>query len=205
MELKDKINGLILFADTVAITYVFQKNKKKMISVTQPRSGKRICPVVIWAKIVLRILKYKGTSETTKVNTVKIGKKLYCIKRDDMLTQIRHTVNNMSNLGFTGSDVGTHSIRSSLAMSLYLAKRPITTIRLLGRWSSDAFLLYIWTQVQDFPKGVSTDMVANDPFFTILDLEEGDLNDPRTRNTISLNGPHAVTSHVKRPALHVWH
>ena len=128
-----------------------------------------------------------------------------------MLTQIRHTVNNMDGLGFTGAEVGTHSIRSSLAMALYLAKRPITTIMLLGRWSSDAFLLYIRRQVQEFSKGVSADMVTNDTFFTIPDLEERSPLDPCTRNpqafsnTISLNGPHAVTSHCKRPAMHVWH
>ena len=160
------------------IIFVFQKNKKKMVSVTQPRLGKNICPVVIWAKIVLTILKYKGTSETTKVNTIEIGKKFYCIKTDNMLAQIRQTVNNVSGLGLTGSDVGTHSIRSNLAISLYLAKRSITTIMLLGRWSSDAFLLYIRRQVRDFSKGVSTGMVAI--FFKTQD--EGDPNDPRTRN-----------------------
>ena len=80
-ELKDKTNELILFADTVTVTFVFQKNKKKMVCVTQPHSGKKICPVVIWAKIILRILKYKGTSEKTKINVVKIGDLLYHIKR----------------------------------------------------------------------------------------------------------------------------
>ena len=50
VELKDKYNELILFADTVSITFVFQKNKKKMVTVTQPRSGKHICPVNIWPK-----------------------------------------------------------------------------------------------------------------------------------------------------------
>ena len=76
VELKDKKNELILFADTVSITFVFQRNKKKMICVTQPRSGKNICPVAIWAKIVLRILRYKGTSETMTINTVQVGKKI---------------------------------------------------------------------------------------------------------------------------------
>ena len=131
--------------------------------------------------------------------------------RDEMLQHLRHTVNNTTGLGFSGEDIGTHSIRSSLAMALYLSKRPISTIMLLGRWSSDAFLLYIQRQVQEFSIDVSTDMVANDTFFTIPDLEEHDIMDPRTRNpqsfanTISLNGPTASTAHVKRPAMHIWH
>ena len=211
VELKDKYNELILFADTVSITFVFQKNKKKMVTVTQPRSGKHICPVNIWAKIILRVLGYKGTSGKTKINAVLLGEKIYYVTRNDMMGHLKHTVDNMKGLGFTGADVGTHSIRSSLAMALYLAKRPISTIMLLGRWSSDAFLLYIRRQVQEFSAGVSADMVANESFFTIPDLEEGDWLDPRNRNpqsfanTISLNGPHAETAHVKRPAMHVWH
>ena len=211
LEIKNKRNQLIQFADTVSVTFVFQKNKKKMITVSHPRSGKAICPVIIWAKIVLRILSYEGTSGHTPVNAFKTGKKIGYVTRDEMLRHLRHTVDNMSGLGFTGRDVGTHSIRSSLAMALYLAKRPVTTIMLLGRWCSDAFLLYVRRQIQEFSAGVSADMVSNDEFFTIPDLEECDSLDPRTRNsqsfanTISLNGPNAGTAHVKCPAMHVWH
>jgi hypothetical protein len=211
VELKDKKNSLISYADTVSITFVFQKNKRKMITVTQPRSGKTICPVMVWAKNILRVLSYKGTSESTKVNAVQIGKKIQYVTREQMLQHLRHTVNNMTGLGFDGTEVGTHSIRSSLAMALYLAKRPISTIMLLGRWSSDAFLLYIRRQVQEFSTGVSSDMVANENFFTIPDLVETDPMDPRTRNTqsfastISLNGPDVATVRARRPAMHVWH
>ena len=128
-----------------------------------------------------------------------------------MTTQLKHTVDNMSGLGFKGKDVGTHSIRSSFAMALYLSKRAISTIMLLGRWCSDAFLLYVRRQVQEFSAGVSADMVSQETFFTIPDLEEHDQLDPRSRNpqsfanTISLNGPEAATAHVKRPAMHAWH
>ena len=167
--------------------------------------------MIIWAKIVLRVLFYEGTSYKTQVNAFSAGKKVSFIKRDEMLRHLRHTVDNMSGLGFSGKDVGTHSIRSSLAKPLYLAKRPVTTIMLLGRWSSDAFLLYIRRQIQEFSAGVSADMVSNEEFYTIPDLEECDWLDPRTRNsqsfanTISLNGPNAGTAHAKRPAMQVWH
>ena len=127
-----------------------------------------------------------------------------------MMRHLKTTVDNISGLGFTGKDVGTHSIRSSLAMALYLKKRQVSTIMLIGRWSSDAFLLYIRRQVQEFSAGVSADMVSQEQFFTIPDIATDPL-DPRTSNaqsfasTISLNGPNASTAHVKRTALHVWH
>ena len=211
VEIKDKSSPIILFADTVSITFRFQKNKQKNITVTQPRSGKKICPVVIWGTIIQRILSYTNTSGNTHVNVVVVGKTLHHIKRAEMLEHLQHTVNNMTGLGFKGKDVGTHSIRSSLAMALYLKKRSICTIMLLGRWCSDAFLLYVRRQIQEFSAGVSADMVSQEDFFTIPDLDENNTLDPRTRNpqsfanTISLSGPNAVTAHVKRPAMHVWH
>lgn len=39
-EITEKTNPLILYADTVSITFEFQKNKNKDITVSQPRSGK---------------------------------------------------------------------------------------------------------------------------------------------------------------------
>ena len=211
LPLTDKRNPILRYADTVSVTFEFQKNKQKNITVSQPRSGKEICPVIIWAQLVQRILFYKDSSENTYVNAIQIGKSKGYIKATEMYQHIVHTVDNTPGLGFTGKDVGTHSVRSSLAMALYLAKRPISTIMLIGRWCSDAFLLYIRRQVQEFSTGISADMVSQERFFTIPDLDESDNLDPRTRNcrsfanTISLNGPNAATAHVKRPALHVWH
>ena len=129
-----------------------------------------------------------------------------------MFWQLSVTVDIMQDsLGFDGSRVGTHAIYSSLAMALYLAKRAVSTIMLIGRWGSDAFLLYIRRQVQNFSAEISANMVAVDHYFTIPDLEECDSLDPRTRNcrsfanTISLNGPNAATAHCKAPALYIWH
>ena len=210
-EIKKKTCALIEFADTVSVTFKFQKNRQRDITVTQPRSGKQLCPVLIWGEIVQRILSYKGSTEKSPVNAVLIGEKRHYISSTEMFRHLRHTVDNMGGLGFSGKDVGTHSIRSSLAMALYLAKRPVSTIILLGRWCSDAFLLYIRRQVQEFSTGVSADMISHQHFFTIPVLENTDRLDPRTRNTqsfastISLNGPNASTAHHQRPAMHVWH
>ena len=118
----------------------------------------------IWSSIVHRILSYDATTENSSINTVLIGKKIDYITRDNMRNHLRHTVDNMSGLGFTEKDVGTHSIRSSLAMALYLKRRPVSTIMLLGRWSSDAFLLYVRRQVQEFSKGVSSEVADQDYF-----------------------------------------
>ena len=63
IKIKDKRSPVLKYADTVSITFKFQKNRQKNITVTQPRSGKCLCPVIIWAKIVQRVLSYKGVTE----------------------------------------------------------------------------------------------------------------------------------------------
>ena len=139
-----------------------------------------------------------------------VGKRHY-ITGLETCQHFKHIVNNMTGLGFTGDDVGTYSIRFSLAMALYLAQRPVTTIMLLGRWCSDTFLLYIRRQVQGFSPEISADMISHKNFFTIPVLEESDRSNPCTWNsrsfasTISLNGPNVSNAHHKRPAIHICH
>ena len=91
-------------------------------------------------EIIQRILGYKGSTGKSFVNTVPIGNKRHYITGTEMFNHLRHTVDNMTRLGFRGNDVGTHSIWSSFAIALYLARRPVSTIMLLGRWCSDAIL-----------------------------------------------------------------
>lgn len=82
-------------------------------------------------------------------------------------------------LGFGPERVGTHSLRSGAAMAMYLAKEPVYTIMLLGRWSSDAFLKYIRRQVQDFSTGVSSRMLSHNETYTTPDFNT---ENPRIRN-----------------------
>jgi hypothetical protein len=54
-------------------------------------------------------------------------------------------------------------------MAMYLAKVPVTTIQLIGRWKSDAFMRYIREQVDCFTQNVSSQMTAKEHFYTIPD------------------------------------
>eukprot|EP00957_Ditylum_brightwellii_P161041 12260553-Ditylum_brightwellii.AAC.1 len=65
-------------------------------------------------------------------------------------------------------------------MSMYLARVPVFTIMLIGRWLLDAFLVYIHKQVQDFMKGISSKMLILPDFFTIPDVTACQ-DDPRTQ------------------------
>ena len=181
-----------------------------MAIVTQHRSHHSLCPVIAYASLTHRILNYKNTSLNTSINTVLIGDKLSEITSTDILHKLRQTVRliGLDDLGFHPHEIGTYSIRSSTAMQLFLAKIPTYTIMLLGRWSSDAFLRYLRRQVLEFSRGLSEVMTEND-FYTIPEIERIHPEDPRTRNTASFSsaagsGPTIVGARFPRPAVSTW-
>ena len=63
-------------------------------------------------------------------------------------------------------------------MALFLMDHSIEKIKILGRWSSDAFLVYIRPQVLEW-----TSMMANDmtKFASFTDLTYGRDRDPRSQ------------------------
>ena len=82
-------------------------------------------------------------------------------------------------LGFTKDKVNTHSNRA--AMDIYLANTPVYTIILIGRRYSNAFLLYIWKQVQEFTKVISRKMLLTPDYWTVPNNSASN-EDPRTHN-----------------------
>ncbi len=156
-------------ADCVTITFISQKNGDNAIKVTQYKSNKDLCPVKAWVNTINRVLSYPHTSNTSTVNTFlnPKNKRLVRISSKQTREHIKLTVKQIGPqlLGVDITRVGTHSIRSSCAMLLYLAKIPTATIMLLGRWKSDAFLLYLRRQVQEFAEGLSTAMMSMPTMF----------------------------------------
>jgi hypothetical protein len=57
---------------------------------------------------------------------------------------------------------------------LYLANVRISAIMLVGRWKSDAFLLYLQCQVNEFTAGVSQQIVTQPDMFFSIPTEQND-------------------------------
>ena len=60
--------------------------------------------------------------------------------------------------GLHPSHVGSHSLRAGGAMGMYLHGVPHDTVKKMGGWSSDTFLMYIHEQISAFSKNVSKTM-----------------------------------------------
>ena len=157
-------------SEAVTINFGDQKSEIRFELVTQYNNGdSQLNPVYNWASIVRRIRSYPGFSPSWPVFTYHDEKGFSRITASEITIEIKAAVSAIGEdvLGFTPDDVGAHSPRASLAMLMYLAKEPVYTIMLIGRWSSDAFLAYIEKQIKEFTKGVSTRMLQHETFINI--------------------------------------
>ena len=159
----------LLSADSVSVTFEFQKNDERDVTITQHCThDATLCPVRAWAALVKRVLGCPSTNSDTPVNAFVVNGVLKHIPATRIVDKIRAsaTVIGEDVLGCHPSEFGSHSIRSGAAMAMCLNDVPTHTIMLVGRWSSDAFLKYIRRQVQEFTSGVSTRMIQRGSFFS---------------------------------------
>lgn len=200
------------FATTVTVNFMDQKvDRSDRVTMPGVHDINELSPATTWGAVVERVLSYPGTSLDSPVNLVRIGKHNVAITSEQTAIFLKATVTSIGKdeLGFTEEDVGTHSIRSSLAMMLYLTKARTATIMEIGRWASDAFLLYIRKQVLEFSRGLTEQMIKND-FYTLPDIVKCQENDPRTRKSNSSTSLFQIGENkgqreiAKRPAFQIW-
>ena len=178
-------------AETVAILFRDQKNRVKGVfrtawATTDPDAN----PVASFANIVRRIDSLPGSNNDTLLYNYHTtsNRSFLAVTDADMITALRTAVTLIGEdeLGYRACDVGTHSIRSGAAMALVLSGHAAWRIMLAGRWQSEAFLIYIREQIQQFSAGVSERMISNPDFYHVPDI---DMREP-TRVT---NATHAAS------------
>jgi hypothetical protein len=147
----------------------------------------------------------EATGATT-INTIAIDGKAGLITNTYILNLLRntcYTFGGKATFGFDPHEIGNKSIRSGAAMALFINDISTAKIMILGRWSSDAFLVYIRPQVLEWTNNMSREMIAVDSFFDVQMNHTTTTADPRTRanryNT-PFNGPTVVI-----PRLHLNH
>ena len=83
-------------------------------------------------------------------------------------------------------------------MSLFLVNHSVAKIMILGRWSSDAFLVYLRPQVLEWTNNMSADMLQNESFFDATDAHRALPPDPRIRQSRRFNAAATVPKHANR-------
>jgi hypothetical protein len=214
---RDKLNHVIdhrsaslHLAERVTLTFEDQKNGTKNDKRTHQRTGDPIlCPIQRIASLVGRIYRrVPSASPDTPINA------MFLLSRESKAssTALRNYIRSSCTcgggipiFGFSASDLGTRSIRSGAAMSLFLMNHPIHKIMILGRWSSDAFLVYLRPQVLEWTNQMSCDMIHIDSFMDATDPRRVSNSDPRTRQKL-FNGNSESDRHpVKMLEMHLHH
>ena len=188
-ELEHNCPELMLSAERVTLTFENQKNGLKMDKRTHQRTKDPVlCPVKNLVSLVTRILRLiPDAGENAQINVTRMSTKTTHITSELLRTHMRTTCTLMGGkkvFGFDAEDIGTKSLRSGAAMSLFLMNHPVHKIMILGRWSSDAFLVYIRPQVLEWTNNMSSDMIANNSFLDATDSRRTTREDPRTREPL---------------------
>ena len=193
-------------ADTITVTFEFQKRDLRDDPITQSKSGDPfLCPVRAAAAIVRRMSKFHATQDAYIYVYQNSSGTLMDLTADSCRTHLRNFIKTVDKgWGLDPKDVGLHSFRTSSAMAMYLNKIPVYTIMLLGRWSSDAFLRYIRKNVTEFSNKVSRMMIQNPTYHNI---QAPSREDPRTHNAMAASanmGMGAGGAAINRGAFSVW-
>jgi hypothetical protein len=156
-DLDHKDKELSTKAEYVTITFVNEKNGNKMDTRTQQRTDDEyLCPVLRFVSIVQWILRnVPNAGPDTKINTIHSGSQdlVTLITSDYIQDRLRHTCKTFGGEATFGLDphkIGNKSIRSGAEMALFLQNTSSHRIMILGRWDSEAFLVYIRPKVLEW-------------------------------------------------------
>ena len=144
-----------------------QKNGVKGQCIHQECTGTENSPVKSLARRVYNILA-NGGNETMGIYTYMDP--FHVAPQHVTADQINRTLKaaageiGLYNLGYTAADVSSHSLRAGGAMAMHLNGISPLTIKKMGRWKSDTFLMYIHEQISAFATGVSLKMSNAIPF-----------------------------------------
>lgn len=181
--------GNLASAERVTLTFENQKNGTKNDRRTHQRtSDDLLCPVRRLASIVSRILrKVPSAAPTTPINAICLISTTGSVTSTNLRSHMRSTctaAGSTPTFGYAANEIGTKSLRSGAAMGLFLMNHPVHKIMILGRWSSDAFLVYIRPQVLEWTNNMSTDMIQFNSFTDLTHSQRTPTTDPRSRQTL---------------------
>jgi hypothetical protein len=131
-------------ADFMKKVFESQKTEKKNQRVFHHRTNHpTLCPIKILASTIKRILKIPGFLLASTVNTVLLNDgSIQLLSNNYLITKLRLAVSIIGQEELP-TEIGLHSLCSGAAMTMFLAGISVTTIKLIVRWASEAFMYYI--------------------------------------------------------------
>jgi hypothetical protein len=134
-----------------------------------PSGHKFLCPMLRWGSAVQRIIAtIPDWNEQTTLCSVFLDGETIEIGNAFVRKLLRHTCavfGGFKAFGFHPLEIGNKSLQPGAAVSLFLMDHSPAKIMILGRWSSDAFLVCVRPQVLEWTNNMSCDMIHLVSFF----------------------------------------
>ena len=168
------LNYLYKFCTAATLNIANQKNGVRQQTIHQEAISSGVCPVKAIIRRVKHIRQHTNDLSTMLGSYFEPGKSIKSITSYLMTAAVRAAVKalDLDKMGLPPKAVASHSLRSGGAMAMHLAKVPDTTIKKMGRWSTDTFLMYIHEQISAFSRGVSNKMSQHVQFHNIAFLNQ---------------------------------
>ena len=182
------------------MTFEDQKNGLKSDSRTHRRTDDIwLCPARRLARAAMRVLRHFPGANRDVLLCSTFDPQFFTtslVTSNFTPTFLRNTCQHFGakeTFGFDPSEIGNRSLRSGAAMALFLMNHSTAKIMILGRWSSDAFLVYIQPKVLEWTNCMSQDMISFSSFLDVGFYDVASKSDPRTRRRLlPLNGGGAM-------------
>lgn len=156
----DLLTAPIATATSVSLMFTTQKNGVRGEIVNHGLSGHPlVCPVRATIRRVLHLRTHQCAPDTILASYVTQRRPAWVTTKD-----ITHTLRHAAQVvgqpyGYLPQDVSARSLRAGGAMALFNSSVDSDTIRLLGRWQSDAMLRYLHLQAQPVMHGFARRML----------------------------------------------
>lgn len=147
-------------ATSVSLTFTTQKNGVRGEIVNHGCSGHPfLCPVQVVIRRLRHLRANHATPDTVLASFYEAGQHKLVQARDITATLKAAAQLLGPQYGYSPTDVSARSLRAGGAMALFNSDVDSDTIRLLGRWQSDAMLRYLHLQAQPAMQGFARRML----------------------------------------------
>lgn len=155
----------LLAADSVVITYNDQKNANRGEKVGQGRSGDpNLCPVIAAARLIIHLRRNAAPDDTpiyTYYSQYRANPKK--VASATIADVMRRSARMLGYPDDIVRNIHARALRATGASALLLSQIDTNLIRLLGRWKSDAMLLYLHAQTAGITHNFAQRMITPVP------------------------------------------
>lgn len=159
------IEQLYLLCTACTLNISNQKNGKRNQVIHQEALHNDFCPIRALIRRIKHILDH-DKNPNVMIGTVYTANGPNGIQAREITSAVRTGIRllGLTLQGISEADGSSHSLRAGGAMAMHLNGASDNSIKKMGRWSSDTFLMYIHEQIAAFSRGISSLMSNHIPF-----------------------------------------